>query len=85
MDEGLIRALVIGGTLGAIGLVATLAWKLMRSPREAAQRTRIVLGVLVGGFVLYAALAGPRGDRPFFIGLGIALAAFAFIAGATKK
>ncbi len=85
MDENLIRALVVGGTLGAIGLAATLAWNLMRSTSETAHRVWIVLGLLLGGSLLYTIVSGPAGDRPVFIGIAVALAAFAFIAGATKK
>ena len=85
MDEGLIRALVVGGALGTVGIVATLVWQLIRSPSKSARRTRLVLGLLLGGFLMYAIVAGPNGDRPFFIGVAATLAAAAFIMGGAKK
>jgi len=85
MDESLIRGLVMGAVLGAAGLTATLVWKLLRSPSEAARRTRTVLLVLAGLGLTMAILTGPRGDRPFFIGLAFVLAAGAWIYKGTKK
>jgi hypothetical protein len=46
MDESLIRGLVVGGMFAAIAFAASLIWKLFRSQREGARRTKIVLGVV---------------------------------------
>lgn len=58
MDESIIRGLVIGGMFAAIAFAATLTWKLFRSQREGARRTRIVLGVvaliLIGTMSVFA-------------------------------
>ena len=85
MDESLIRGLVMGAVLGTLGLAVTLLWKLMRSPSEAARRTRTVLLVLAALGLAMAIFAGPRGDQPFFIGLAVVLAAGTWIYKVTKK
>ena len=48
MDELLVRGAIIGLVFAALGLTAHYIWKLMRSPSEAARRTRIVLYLLLG-------------------------------------
>lgn len=48
MDELLVRGAIIGLVFAALGLAAHYIWKLMRSPSEAARRTRIVLYLLLG-------------------------------------
>ena len=75
MDESVIRGLVMGGMLAAVGFAATLVWKLVRSPSEAARRGRLVLmGTLAVGFVAVAA-AEPARDRPVYIIIGLAIIA----------
>jgi len=84
MDESIVRGLVMGGVLGAIGLTATMIWKLIRSPSEAARRFKIVL--MVAAAILYvAAIISSPGDAAFLIGAGVVAVAGFWVFRGTKK
>lgn len=55
MDETVIRGIIIGVAFGLVGLIATLVWKLIKSPGEGARRLRIIAGVGLAAFVIYGA------------------------------
>ena len=45
MDETVVRGLVIGFVFAVIGLIANMAWKLIRSKSEGARRVKLVSAV----------------------------------------
>lgn len=55
MDETIIRGLIMGGVLGLVGWVATLVWRVIRSPSEGARRFRLVAGISLAAFTIYIA------------------------------
>lgn len=80
MDETLIRALVIGGMFAALGFVANLAWKLMRSDSEVAKRTRQVIGAGFALLIVVGFVTGNASERMFLIGLVFIIGAGIWIA-----
>lgn len=59
MDETVVRGLVIGFVFAVIGLIANMAWKLIRSKSEGARRVKLVSAValvLLVGTVMFEAM-----------------------------
>lgn len=52
MDEATVRGLILGAVFMAVGVAATVIWKVIRSPSEGARRLRWVVG---GGLALLIA------------------------------
>lgn len=52
MGETIVRGVIIGLAFMALGVVATVIWKVIRSPSEGARRLRWVVG---GGLALLIA------------------------------
>lgn len=78
MDEALVRGLIIGGALGVVGLIAHWAWKLLRSPSEAARRARIVLG-LIGAALIGLVILNAGNDAPFLMGMVAVIGAVVWV------
>lgn len=77
MDEALIRGLVIGLFLAAIGLIADLVWKLIRSPSEGARRLKLVFRIAL--LLLVASLMVAGMGVLGALGAGIAIAAVIWV------
>lgn len=84
MDESIVRGLVMGATLGAVGLGATLLWTLIQSKSEGARRLRVVLMLAAAATYVAAIISVPQ-DAPILIGVGLVLAAGVWVFKGTKK
>ncbi len=86
MNDAGMAGVVQGLMLAAIGLVATLIWKIARSPSEGARRLRMLFKLGGIAAVVMLILAAPPADKPLLIGMAVVIAAGIWVyKGYTKK
>lgn len=85
MDEALIRGVLQGVVFGAVGLVAYVAWKIIRSQSEVARRIKIVAGVAFAAFLIAVFIAGRTGDRIGMLLIAAVIVAIVWVFKGRKK